>query len=555
MRCQSCGSELEEGVLFCGECGKSVQAMKNRFCRACGAVVADEAQFCSLCGAHIDSTLKNTSEEKKTEPSSNHLTFKSSTIRVSSKLSLIVSWTVVFVLFIICITLIGRGGTSNTKSASDDPINETNTAEESSPIITDNIIKKGTEYAYMTGEGDVYIATALSDSLIKIENWSKTLISEKAVKHAYDVGTLKINDPENEFQWIDDDHTAFSIKITDKNISGFRKGNIATFTINVNSNNENKGSDYNKEIACYSYVNDDWHLYRAVSLTPSLIKIEMWQRALATNLSPYIFGRDICVINTNNTDTDFEWTDDERSCFTITMCDLENKAYWKKETLVAFALENQEYIYPDVKTYLEKRDITVTDSRPQKNGFNSLTNEVYYYSQYSIEIPSYWTDEKVLEEGVQRFAEAGNKVAILQIEAGYDTDEDYPVTFDGLMADLDNMQKLIESTVFSEVKSCEIIDTGYVKGVLFTGYASDFRGLGHGFSGGWFTYASEKDRFWCNLVSGQTDNTDYLYDDDFMKMIYSIRPIDGETVEDLTLESTIEVVVETTIAGALDTAG
>lgn len=54
MKCAKCGAELEDGVLFCRECGAKVELPRKRFCRECGAPLADGVKFCSECGAKID---------------------------------------------------------------------------------------------------------------------------------------------------------------------------------------------------------------------------------------------------------------------------------------------------------------------------------------------------------------------------------------------------------------------------------------------------------------------------------------------------------------------
>lgn len=265
-------------------------------------------------------------------------------------------------------------------------------------------ITKGTEYAYMTDEWNVYIATAISDNIIKIANWDKTMSNAKSVEHDYDVGTFKINDSENGFAWVDDEHTAFVLTFKDKNNSKFKKGGTATFTININDSDKNKGSDYSKDIACFSYQNDDWHLYRAIPLTETLIKIETWYRS--SSAGTFLFGYDLCLIDTTSGNTDFEWTDDEHTSFSITMRDEENKSEWKKETFVVFILENEDYTYFDVKSYLGKWEVqdgevavpaSASDYKyenyqdVQKDledaGFTNITTEVLY------DIVLGWTDE------------------------------------------------------------------------------------------------------------------------------------------------------------------
>lgn len=216
-------------------------------------------------------------------------------------------------------------------------------------------ITKGTEYAYMTNEWNVYIATAISDDIIKVANWDKSRSNSKTVEHDYDVGAFKINDSKNGFAWIDDEHTTFVLNFKDENNRKFRKGGTATFTINISDSDENKGSNYSEDIACFSYQNDNWHLYRAIPLTDTIIKIETWYRANA--LGSFLFGYDLCLIDTTSGDTDFEWIDDEHTSFSITMRDKENKYEWKKENFVVFILENEDYTHFDVKSSLGKWEI------------------------------------------------------------------------------------------------------------------------------------------------------------------------------------------------------
>ena len=53
MKCQKCGAELEEGALFCKDCGAKVEFQKIRFCRDCGAEIVEGSRFCSKCGADL----------------------------------------------------------------------------------------------------------------------------------------------------------------------------------------------------------------------------------------------------------------------------------------------------------------------------------------------------------------------------------------------------------------------------------------------------------------------------------------------------------------------
>lgn len=225
------------------------------------------------------------------------------------------------------------------------------TNESTSNEITNFSIEKDAEYAYMSDEWNVYIATAISDSIIKIENWGKTLSSSKTVEYQYDIGTYKINDSKNGFSWVDNEHTAFNITLQDKNNSRLKNPHTVVFTININDSDTFKGSDYDEKIACYSFKNDDWHMYRAIPLTDTLVKIETWSRS--SSADNFVYGYDVCVIDTENTDTDFEWTDEERTSLTITMQDAENDYYWKSQAFVAFTLENTDFTYKNAKAYLD----------------------------------------------------------------------------------------------------------------------------------------------------------------------------------------------------------
>ncbi len=126
---------------------------------------------------------------------------------------------------------------------------------------------------------------------------------------------------------------------------------MVLFTINVNDSNENKGTDYDESIVCYVYERDDWSIYRAIPLTDHLIKIECWYRVNSGFWSPFLYGWDVGVIDTENTDTDFSWGSDSGG-FAITMRDPNYDASWKKEGLTAFVLENKNSQYASVEEYL-----------------------------------------------------------------------------------------------------------------------------------------------------------------------------------------------------------
>lgn len=164
-----------------------------------------------------------------------------------------------------------------------------------------------------------------------------------------------------------------------------------------------------------------------------------------------------------------------------------------------------------------------SSSRPEKNGFNSQRNKTYKFSDYTIEIPTYWKSERKFRDGIQRYAETNGKVAMLRIAAGKEDDENYPVTFEGLMSDNDNMIMVLERGLFNKITEYEVIDTGVFKGILYKGTIFQ---AGLGGYGEQICFASEKTRCWCSVLVCQSDNTEYSYIDDFRKMIMSIRRVE-----------------------------
>lgn len=229
---------------------------------------------------------------------------------------------------------------------------------------TDYKVKKGTEFAYMSDEWNVYIATAISDSVLKVEHWSKTLSSTKAMSFEDDLGIYKINDSANGFSWIDDNELSFTLKIQDKSNSRLKKETSVIFTINTSSSDDNKGANFDERIACYSYENDDWHLYRAIPLSDKFMKIETWSRT--SSLDKYLYGDDVAIINITDNSTDFEWLDDDHDSFMMTLEDPDNKHYIKKPKVVLFELENKNYDYFSISNYLDRNE-QETESKQEVN--------------------------------------------------------------------------------------------------------------------------------------------------------------------------------------------
>ena len=295
----------------------------------------------------------------------------------------------------IIVFALGKGGSSDETSSSESSEKTVSLTTNSAfdvivPAVSDSaMLDAGTEYAYMADAWNVYIAKAVSDNVVKVESWHKTSQSDKSLEYRGDLGSFRIRDEENGFSWIDDSHTAFTLVIQDKNNSEVKKPTLVIFTINISDSDKYKGTDYDDSIACYTYVNDRWHTYRAIPLTDTLIKVECWYRTSAGTFDKHCFAWDVGTIDTEKTTTDFEWGGANHGAFTITMRDPANKSNWKEEQLTSFILENEKYKYATVKDYLDGIKVGDKDkTEPVTNGSYTERNETEVTSTEDEKEPS-----------------------------------------------------------------------------------------------------------------------------------------------------------------------
>ena len=549
MKCPKCGAELASGVSFCRECGAKIE--KKRFCRECGAALAEGVKFCSNCGAKTDiSPATATSESEpsirrtkfndyssnrygnvadkevfsdyRTRPTASRTYSSSKKYKAKKQTRKIVPIISAVGLIIALIIVIGFLNDSSSSKDTSSDVNigiEKVVPTEAVPKPTNNTIIKGSQYAFMSDEWDVYIATAISDSIIKIEHWDKSLSSNRKASFSEDIGSFKINDAANGFEWIDAEHTAFSMVFRDENNSRLKKAASHIFTINISDSNVFKGSDYNETIACYSYTNDDWHMYLAIPLTESLIKIECWYRSSSFSWESFIYSWDWCVIDTKSSDTDFAWTDAEHTSFTITTKDPQNSNYWKSKSFVAFVLENDQYKYKSVSGYLS--DIQ-TQAKQVKDGFSESTNTTITVGSSNFSIPDYWKTSKSSSDLYDASAESSGKAAVLEIRSLNVNNDNVTVNFDTLKAVNDNGSavKVFASAFasYSEASS-EVFDNGVIKGFI---YRFNFVQDNLNGKAKCLLYPSESDRCWVYIYLMETNNTDYTYFRDFDKIINSI---------------------------------
>lgn len=216
-------------------------------------------------------------------------------------------------------TLIDTEATNTTQTEIETASKEGSDGNSNDVVLT---IEKGTTYTFGHDQFDLYFATAISNEIIKIEKWGKHLATDKSFSLEYDVGAYEITDPTIGFTWLDDEHTAFCFILQDKSNTDYKKSQEIVFTISGVDGDTNKGTNYGEDAVCFSYTNDDWNLYKAIPLTDTLIKIECWYRHFA--IGNFNYGYDVCVIDMGSNETDFEWTDDEHTSFTITLKDKNN---------------------------------------------------------------------------------------------------------------------------------------------------------------------------------------------------------------------------------------
>lgn len=147
-------------------------------------------------------------------------------------------------------------------------------------------------------------------------------------------------------------------------------------------------------------------------------------------------------------------------------------------------------------------------------------------------LPTYWEEEGSKIEYLQYYAEKGSSVVMLGIGYHKETDDDYDVSFDGLYADNENMEKAVASPFEkSDVVSSEVFESQYgVKGILYHFVCQQsvdwLKSIDA--SGYCFCFPSERDRRWFYVYFLETSNVPgNTYTDDYMALISSIMEQDS----------------------------
>ena len=239
------------------------------------------------------------------------------------------------------------------------------------------VLEKGTEYTFMYDEWTTYVATAISNSSLKLELWKKTMSNQKSPNKDEEIGVYKINDETNGFMWADaEQKLAFRFNFQGKMDGNQKKINLRYFTISVNDGNDNKGTAYNSQIKCFKYDRDSNYFYRAILISNEIMKIECWSKGFL--LIPDLFYYDCRLVDVSKNSNEFEWSDEERTSFLITMKDEENgNLNWKGNENVFYEIENIGYKYNSILDYKTKKQAQNTATNTSSNeNINKTDNSV-----------------------------------------------------------------------------------------------------------------------------------------------------------------------------------
>ena len=160
--------------------------------------------------------------------------------------------------------------------------------------------------------------------------------------------------------------------------------------------------------------------------------------------------------------------------------------------------------------------------RTQKKEFNEKTNNIITFLNYDFSVPTYWETDDLSEGHYRAYAETGGKVAMLEIWANQDIE---PVSFDVLNNETEKqavINNFMEGMEFenSDISSIEVFDNNVIKGILYK-FSGETNGIKLQVQ--LLCFGSESDNRWFYCLMGYNDGTDYLYDNDFEKIIKSIN--------------------------------
>lgn len=191
----------------------------------------------------------------------------------------------------------------------------------------------------------------------------------------------------------------------------------------------------------------------------------------------------------------------------------------------------------DAKALTETTVVANNLDKPQKNGFDENTAKKVLSGNYIITIPNYWKEDTPNESGMdyRGYAETGGKVAMLMITSATDTTD--PATFEVLYDDKDNMIKVLTKTM-SKLGNCEFIGSDTYETEELKGMSFDYNFISDEYEvdgkGTYVVFPSEKDNKWIYISIIVTNNADYSYDEDFEKILATIKKNDKNYITETT---------------------
>lgn len=147
MKCPYCGNTLNDGDLFCVNCGKEVPAVRMQTCIQCGAHLEPGSQFCGECGCMVASSFTPAVQGL---PSNNERCGKS---KPDARMIVAVSVAVVAVILVIVLAVVllanGSSGQNDTSEqaveeapSQNEPLNEGDGGTVSSQEASDDTAVK-----------------------------------------------------------------------------------------------------------------------------------------------------------------------------------------------------------------------------------------------------------------------------------------------------------------------------------------------------------------------------------------------------------------------------
>lgn len=241
-----------------------------------------------------------------------------------------------------CLVLVGCGNDAITES--NESVNEkvaenkeeatTMQTDVSEPISEDskevseeseNIIN-GTAYVFLFDRWDLYIATPVAGKVMKLEHWSRFMADQETpFKLQEDMGMIKTDD--EKFSWLDESHTSFEYPV-ENDIKERKSEYPCRFTV-YEGDIPFIGNKEIVESNSFGFQYDRWDTYFASEVSENVVKIECWTRFIADDQTPFTYSYDVCTINTNNAEYDFEWLDDNHTGFIVKLDDKDN-VHWNE---------------------------------------------------------------------------------------------------------------------------------------------------------------------------------------------------------------------------------